>query len=209
MRLMFNIFTAISLLFLVLILIFWPRSYFRFEGVMHYSEGSMTAVKAGYGGKSVDEQVTGRSSGWVSFPGQLTYVSITNPARTNDWESWSASVDIEEGNATWSMSLAAQAASRRGIGMGSAESLGELRDHTLGYLWQVPYWYFTAPYWLLTVLFAILPYRWVREYRRVAMLRRKGLCVRCEHSVEGISGNCPKCGEPIAAPEGQIEKHES
>jgi hypothetical protein len=197
MRRLSNILAGISLFFLILVLLLWVRSNWRYEGILHYVEGPLVTVKAAANGKVAEEQFAGKSSGWISFPGQLTYLSVTNPVRSNDWDGWSEPVDVEESKATWSMKIAAQAGIHRGLRMGPTQTQGDLRDNMMGFSWQVPYWYLTIPYWMLAIALAILPYRWVADYRWRAKRVKQGLCVKCGHHVRGVIGDCPKCGTPI------------
>lgn len=201
MRLLSNTLSAISLLLLILVLLFWTRSHWRYEGILSYSEGATVTVKVATNGKVVEEQVSGRSCGWISFPGQLTYLSIANPVRSNDWESWSAPVDIDASNAAWPMLLAADAGMQQGFRFGSSQTQRDLRDKAMGFSWQLPYRYITIPYWLLAILLAILPYRWVADYRRAKRWEKQGRCARCGQSVQGLSGKCPVCGTAISKSE--------
>lgn len=170
MRLLFNIFAAISTLLLLLVLTFWVRSYSRYEGILHYADAPPVMVKAHGNGRTVEDECAHRSSGWVSFPGQLTYLSIANPVLSSEWESWSAPVDSFSG---WAPVLAADAFERRGLRAGSMVTLHNISDPINGISWQLPYWYFTVPYWMLAVVLAILPYRWVADYRWRARQRKQ------------------------------------
>jgi len=195
MRAISTIVSAISLLLLILVLFLWLRSHSRYEGILHYGSGAPLKVKASYGGKVVEDECPTRSSGWISFPGQLTYVSVANPVNTNDWESWSEPLDTSL--AAWSPLLAADAVIQSGLRWGSAETVRDLRDLQTGYSWKLSYSYFTIPYWMLSVLLVILPYRWVADYRWRQRRIKQGLCVNCGHIVRGVVGDCPKCGKPL------------
>jgi hypothetical protein len=195
MRLIPTILAAISSMLLIFVLFFWARSHMRYEGILHYSEGAPARVTASGNGKTVDEELTGKSSGWVSFPGQLTYISITNPVRSADWESWSDPIDTSI--SVWPSLLAADAITHHGLSLGPTQTQGELRDPMMGIAWRLPYWYFTIPYWMLAIVLAILPYHWTMDYRRAVRREKLGLCVRCGESVKGLTGKCPKCGTAI------------
>src|SRR5258706_285615 len=93
MRFFSNFLAALSLLLLLVVCFFWTRSYFRYEGVLHFSEGAPWKTTMSGAGETLDAEVTGRSSGWISYRGRLTYVSIANPLRTKPWESWSQPAD--------------------------------------------------------------------------------------------------------------------
>lgn len=168
MRLLFNILAGISTFLLLLNFFFWTRSYWRYEGMLHYGKGQPMTVRAANQARRVEElQPDTHSAGWVSVRGQLTYLSIANPIPSNDWETWSLPVDVEASTASWSSRMAAEAAGKEGgLRMGSRQTQADLWDQSLGLNWQLPYWFFTIPYWMLTIVFAILPYRWAVDYWR-------------------------------------------
>ncbi|HEY7118934.1 MAG TPA: hypothetical protein VH475_20255 [Tepidisphaeraceae bacterium] len=196
MRLLNTVISALSLLLLIFAVFFWARSHWRYGGILHFTESTPVAVTASNEGKSVQEQFTGRSSGLISYKGQLTYVSIVNPLRPAPWESWSSPADATTGSGP--MALVADARVHRGLRGGAASTQSELRDPVLNISWRLPYHYFTAPYWLLAIVLGVLPVRWVIGYREAVRREREGLCARCGGDVKGLSGNCPKCGAPIS-----------
>lgn len=195
MRLLSTILSAVSLVLLLFVGFYYARSYLRYEGVLHFSEGAPESVTASKYGNTVDVDVTGRSTGWLSFRGQLTYVSIANPVRFDSWVSWSFPADTPP--ATGPMVLVADVRGHRGLQGGSAVSQHELRDPVGRVAWRLPYRYFTMPYWVLVMLLAVLPYRWITGYLRAMRWEREGRCGGCGADVKGLTGNCAKCGEPI------------
>jgi hypothetical protein len=197
MRLFSNFLAALSLLLLLVVCFFWTRSYFRYEGVLHFSEGAPLQATASGVGETLDADVTGRSSGWISYRGRLTYVSIANPLRTKPWESWSQPADAPP--SAGPMILVWEARAHSGLAGGSAKTQNELRDPVRPEVsWKLPYRFFTLPYWLPAMLLVLLPYRWLAGRRLAARLAREGRCVHCAHDVRGVTtGTCPQCGAAI------------
>jgi hypothetical protein len=168
MRWFFNILSALSLLLLAVVLLFWIRSYSRFEGILHFSDAAPLMATAQGEGESLATAVTGRSSGWLSYRGRLTYVSIANPLRSAPWEHWSEPADAPPG--VGPMMLVWEARSQRGLSGGTAKTQAALRDPVKpGISWNLPYRYFTLPYWVPALLLLILPYRWIAAH----LARRK------------------------------------
>jgi hypothetical protein len=196
MRVLTTILAGVSALLLCVSIFFFARSYVRFEGSLHFTDGNAPLnATASDNGQSRQFNLTGRSSGWISFRGQLTYFSIGNFVQLESWESWSIPTDAEP--APGPMMLAWEARDIRGVGGGSGTSKRELRDPAMGVNWRLPYSYFTIPYWMLVVAFGILPMRWFLSFREASRRQAAGLCVRCGARVAGLTGACPKCGEPI------------
>jgi hypothetical protein len=199
MRWVSTILAAISSVLLVFVLYFGARSYWRYEGIVHYSTASPMVATATGNGLSLDREISGRTSGLISFKGQLTYVSIANPDPEPEqvWYSWSHSID--QPLVLGPMVLVVEARGWSGLKGGTQKTVNLLRDTILGIAWRLPYDYFTVPYWMLAVAFAVGPYFWFSRYRLGARREAKGLCVRCGKSVAGLTGKCPACGEPIPA----------
>jgi hypothetical protein len=165
MRRLVNILSALSLLLLGAILILWIRSYSRFDGVLHFSEAAPLSATVQGEGESTRVDVTGRSTGWLSYRGRVTYVSIANPLRSAPWEHWSEPADAPPGIGP--MMLVWEARSQSGLSGGAAQTQAALRDPVKpGISWRLPYHYFTFPYWLPALLLAILPYRWAATWWR-------------------------------------------
>jgi hypothetical protein len=173
MRRLLHILSALSLLLLAVVLVFWIRSYSRFDGVLHFGEAAPLSATAQGEGESTKVDVTGRSTGWLSYRGRLTYVSIANPLRSAPWEHWSEPADAPPGMGP--MMLVWEARSQGGLSGGTVQSQAALRDPVKpGISWRLPYRYFTLPYWVPALLLAILPYRWVTGWwsrRRVVKER--------------------------------------
>src|SRR6266566_7218597 len=196
MRLLLNFLAALSLLLLLIALFFWTRSYFRYEGILHFGQGQPLTATASGVGETLDREVTGRSSGWISYRGRLTYVSIANPLPAEGWEIWSQPVNAPPG--TGPMILVWEARAHSGLAGGMTKTQNELRDPIrVGVSWKLPYHYFTIPYWLPVMLLALLPYRWLAARRLAARRVREGRCPACGHDVRGLSGVCSQCGAAI------------
>ena len=191
-----TILSAFSLLVLLIVVFFWVRSYWRFDGILHYSEGEPVTVTASNNGKTVDAQFQGHSSGLISYSGQMAYVSIVNPIKAADWEGWSSPVEAKTGTGPAAL-VSDVRVQHSGLRFGSAKTQSELRDPVLGVAWQLPYHFVILPYWILAILLGIMPWRWLAAYRLALTREKQGLCIRCGASVRGLTGNCPKCGEPI------------
>jgi hypothetical protein len=197
MRLLYTIVAAVSLLLLIFVAYFGARSLRRYEGTLTTREVvAPIRVTASGNNRTEEIELYTQTSGWVSYRGRLTYLSIANPVRGQEEETWSRPASDTAG--TWPMALAAEVRSIGSIGWGSGKTVGKLRD-PLGITWRLPYSYFTVPYWLLAVLTAVLPALWGRSFYIAVQRERRGQCVRCGTSVKGLTGNCPKCGEPIPA----------
>jgi hypothetical protein len=159
MRLISTILSALSLVLFVVATVFWVRSFMRFEGVLHFSDSEPVKATMRGEGESMTAEVRGRSTGWISYRGRLTYLSIANPLRSAGWESWSEPADAPAGMGP--MMLAWEARNQSGLAGGTTQTQFALRDPIEPKIsWLLPYRYFTLPYWLLAVLFGILPYRW-------------------------------------------------
>src|SRR5215217_4846565 len=114
MRALHTILSAVSAVLLVLVLYFFVRSYFRFDGVLRFVENASAPVvpsaQTGFRAK-------GKSVGLISYKGQLIYVSIINPIGADTWEGWSVPVDREF--ASGPMNLVWDVRQRRGLEYGS------------------------------------------------------------------------------------------
>src|SRR4051812_21890114 len=95
MRALNTILSAVAAVLLALVLVFFVRSYLRFDGMLHYTDEGTPGVATGFSGNNVtaDVEFKGRSSGIISYRGQLTWVSITTPIPVGDWEHWSVPTD--------------------------------------------------------------------------------------------------------------------
>jgi hypothetical protein len=196
MRWTSTIFTALSLVLLLLVAFFYARSYARFDGLLHFDEhGKPGAAIATNGRDALRAEFTGRSSGFISYRGHLTYVSITNPVRAEDWEGWS--VPVDQPYAQGPMNIVWDVREIGGLKYGSGKTQSGLVDPVYRVAWQLPFQYLTIPYWLLVLALAILPYLWLTAYRRALRRERAGQCVRCGKDVKGLTGKCPACGQPI------------
>lgn len=165
MRVISTILSALSLLLFLVVAFFWVRSFMRFEGVLHFSDSAPVKATMLGEGETMTPDVRGRSAGWISYRGRLTYLSIANPLRSAGWESWSEPADAPAGMGP--MMLAWEARNRSGLAGGTAQTQFALRDPIEPKIsWLLPYRYFTLPYWLPAVLLVILPYRWTK--RRLA-----------------------------------------
>jgi hypothetical protein len=62
-----------------------------------------------------------------------------------------------------------------------------------------------VPYWLLALVFAILPVRrlWTRARRRAALRRGLNQCVRCGYDLRATPDRCPECGLSVPIAEGR------
>jgi hypothetical protein len=131
--------------------------------------------------------------GFMSRRGSLTYASIADPSE-NEPSSQTWSHPANQPPSTGAMALMFPTVSS-GFRVGSGVS--PVSDAELQ--WELPFWRISAPYWLVAVLLGIAPFRWVQAYREAARREAAGLCVRCGQRVQGLTGACPKCGEPIPA----------
>ncbi len=81
-----------------------------------------------------------------------------------------------------------------------------------GYGWQ--HWEYRAgvmarvvdgiivPYWLLSIVFALVPAWWLKRWRRrrrEAQRERKGLCPLCGYDLRASPERCPECGATAEA----------
>jgi 4-amino-4-deoxy-L-arabinose transferase-like glycosyltransferase len=189
MRKLRDILSWLSLLLLIAVLFFWMRSYARYEGVLHYGDAAPLVATAVGEGETLEGNVRGRSTGWVSYRGRLTYVTIANPLRADVWEAWSEAIAAtpSPGAKRLVMEVAAQSA----MGGGSGKTQMAIEGQGVSLPLRLPYHYLTVPYWLLALLLAIAPWRWIERRRLVAQRVREGRCVNCGHELVG--GACPKC----------------
>jgi 4-amino-4-deoxy-L-arabinose transferase-like glycosyltransferase len=190
MRKLRDILTALSLLLLIAVLFFWVRSYARYEGVLHYGEGAPLVATAMGEGETLQGNVRGRSTGFVSYRGRLTYVTIANPLRADEWERWSEAIDATPSSGA--KRLVVEVAARSAIGGGSGQTQMAIAGQGVTLPLRLPYHYLTLPYWLLALLLAIAPWRWIERRRLMAQRAREGRCVNCGHELVG--GACSKCG---------------
>jgi hypothetical protein len=193
MRLFTTILAAISCLLLTLVVFFWIRSYFRYEGMVWYGAGREAhVVVTNVRGQRGEGEAPGRMRGLMSRGGSLTYASIADPSDEPESNSWSHPTGQPPKPGAMSLMYPTTTS---GFYIGSG--INRVADHDLN--WELPFWRITVPYGLLALLFAIGPFLWFRSYREAARREDAGLCVRCGANVKGLSGACPKCGEPIPA----------
>jgi hypothetical protein len=199
MRWLLTILAAISLVLFALTVFFFARSYGRFDGVLHFGVGHPgTATGVNEAGLTESDQIRPRSSGLISYRGQLTYVSIVNPIGGDTWEGWS--VPVDRPYAAGPMNIVWDVREKHGVGWGESKTHSGLMDPIHHIMWQLSYDFVTAPYWLLAVLFGILPTRWFMNYRQTARREREGKCVKCGRDLKGATeGKCPTCGAPVEA----------
>jgi hypothetical protein len=188
MRVFRSILTTLSLLLLIVVVLFWVRSYLRYEGILHFGDAEPLVATAVGEGETLEGNVRGRSTGFISYKGRFSYVSIANPLLGLEWETWSEPTDVPP--TAGAKRLVVEAA-RRGLGGGLAKTETALEGKGVSLPIRLPYRYFTIPYWLLAMVLAILPYRWVDRRRLVARRAREGRCVKCGHELVG--GRCPTC----------------
>jgi hypothetical protein len=196
MRALTPLLTAVSLVFFLLVIALWVRSYFRYDGLLHYAEGSSLTANASKNGKTQDMDVSGHSSGLISYRGRMTYLTIANPLKAEPWESWTVAVDSPPAGGP--MLLAWEARSHSGVAWGSARTVNELQDPVLHIGWRLPYSFVTLPYWVPAILLGILPYRWLMRRRQSAAWRAAGRCEACGEKLKGAT-TCPACGAAVAA----------
>ena len=196
MRLLPTILASVSAVLCAVVLFFWARSYSHYEGVVRYSrKGVHDYAIVGEGGQRHEQQSEGRTAGVLSARGSLTVASIVDP-RVEEWEWFSWSHPVREELLPNAMTLMSRTIPQGGFSVGSGKATGVNIGGQLQV--ELPYWRVTIPYILLAVLTAILPARWVLNYRLVARREREGRCVHCGHDLRGrASGSCPGCGKPI------------
>jgi hypothetical protein len=166
MRALNTILSAVSLVLLALVLFFFVRSYFRFDGALHYAEGKPTVATASGNNQTLEQEIAGRSTGVTSYRGQLTWVSIANPIRADDWETWS--VPADQPYSKGPMLLVWELRDNSGLRWGATKTRTLVRDPIMGISWQLPYTFFSIPYWMLVLGLAILPYLWVTSFVRAS-----------------------------------------
>jgi hypothetical protein len=189
MRNLRDILSALSLLLLIAVLYLWMRSYSRYEGVLHYGEAAPLVATAVGEGETLEGNVRGRSTGLVSYRGRMTYVTIANPLRAQTWERWSEAIAETPSSGAKRLAVDVAAQSTMGGGSGTTEMAIAGKGVTLPL--RLPYHYLTLPYWLLALLLAIAPWRWIDRRRVMAQRLREGRCVKCGHELVG--GVCSKC----------------
>lgn len=189
-----TILSALSTFLFLIVLFFWLRSYWRFDGFLHYGEGKPIILETSVKGRTFKVELPGRSGGLISYRGQIAYVSVATPFG-EPFESWSVPVEATTG--TGPAALVSDVRVHTGFRYGSDQTRSELRDPTAGLSWHLPYRYLVVPYWILAILLGIMPWRWLAAYRLALTREKQGLCIRCGASVRGLTGNCPKCGEVI------------
>jgi hypothetical protein len=90
----------------------------------------------------------------------------------------------------------AWASQRLGISGSFSPTVSKSPSYTLRHD-NTNYWNIRLPYWLLIVLFSILPIVWLgrrlRERRRIRRLRRHQ-CASCGYDLRATPGRCPECG---------------
>jgi hypothetical protein len=190
MRLFTTILAAVSCLLLMFVILFWIRSYWRYDGIVWYGAGREAHVALTVRGKRGEGEAAGRMRGFMSRAGCLTYASMADPSDEPDSQSWSHPVGQPPAPGAMSLMFPTTAT---GFYIGSG--LNHASDRELN--WELPYWRITIPYFLLALLLATGPFFWFRAFREAARREAAGLCTRCGASVAGLKGKCPKCGIPI------------
>jgi hypothetical protein len=200
MRLLPTILAAVSAVFCVVVVFFWARSYSYYEGIVRYRRSGGWNYVIIEQGQRIERRSEGRTAGLISRQGSLTLSSVVDPRQEEwTWFSWSHPGRQElQPNA---MSLMYPTLPTAGFSIGSGRAIQDLTTVDFGRLTvELPYWRVTIPYILLALLTAILPVRWVMNYRLVARREREGRCVYCGHDLAGqATGNCPACKQPVAA----------
>src|SRR6266700_3612443 len=136
MRLLNTIFSALSLFLLLVVAFFWVRSYWRFDGILRYSEGTPITLETSLKGRTFKVELPGRSAGLISYRGQMAYVSVATPIG-EPWESWSVPVEATTG--TGPAALVSDVRVHTGLRYGSDQTRSELLDPTAGFSWHLPY----------------------------------------------------------------------
>lgn len=193
MRILFTIASFLSVLILLTLAFFWTRSYSRFEGIVHYDEGSPTLCISNPETTKTYIEVETHSTGLISYKGQLTWASVANPLRSKPWEKFSVSVDAPPGDVT---ALMFEPRMRKGLSWASTLTAASYSDVN-GVPWKLGYSFVTAPYWFLMLAAAILPWRWTMNLLLRRRRTREGRCPTCGHDMHHQKGPCPTCGTHI------------
>lgn len=175
LRWTFHIFTALSLLLFVTTIVFWARSYWRWDQVL------LTTDRTSFN----QRQFIGSTAGTVYI------ASVRKPIRNYahdtsiQWNTDTANDDfakhIDDGFRTDSLHFF-------GIGVRfvPVDSTG------------FGYWHARIPYPWLALLFGILPAAWRLWYVPHARSQRRSqqnLCVACGYNLTSAGETCPECGE--------------
>ncbi len=89
------------------------------------------------------------------------------------------------------------------LGLERNSGLGDWGDYSPNDRW----WSLAIPYWMLLIVFAILPLRWRMLLRRRRMRRngvRLGRCGQCDYDMRATPAQCPECGTVAATASGRV-----
>ena len=194
-RRLFDLLTLLSLLLCVAVIVLWVR------GAWVYDKASVSYYRL------VGDEVHIRTFDANSRPGwvQWTIVRCDVPAREareareNRGLRWAAGSEdvarlqrtpawVRYGFGAWGESKTTDLSKLRGY---DGPPRSPYTNH---------YWYIATPHWLLALLAAALPARWI--WRRVRSRRRVGAgrCPACGYDLRATPGKCPECGTAAMTP---------
>ena len=185
-RRLFTIFSAVSLLLFVAVVVLWVRSYWVAEGVRWYRPDVAGARWAG------DSIVS--TKGRVLISG--TRVEFTWPEYASQFAGSVTSggvggLSYVAMEPYWYLRRDASVWERMGFGVepyDGARSLVEVRREQFGAY---------APHWAFALATSALPAMWL-WWRRAGVRRlRRGLCPACGYDVRATPGRCPECGTSL------------
>jgi hypothetical protein len=180
-RWLFHLATGVSAGLLVLMLVMWVRSYWRYDmigwnriwmdaGVDELEHFRLDSGRGGIGLQWVRQSSTDRSLPgdglfwWTPDTGDEILYPFQGP-----WQGWAKRLGFEH---------------HAGTGTGPSS------------FWK-SHLSVVFPYWVPALLFGVLPIVWIRATRRRRRRERIGLCAKCGYDLRASRDRCPECGTAI------------
>ncbi len=184
-RYLFHILSAVSLLLCVAMVVLWVRSYSSYDVYSRSRD------------RFREPQLTIDTRGILTASGRLIFLRNHAELVISKEEEIRRFGTTAEDNVSWGHRQ--QKASSFPIAQFGGDSSMRLAADSVGF----PFTTVTIPFWLLTILLAVLPSMWAMTYsrRRIKHNRRFRLCIKCGYDLRAHKPNekCPECGTSVSA----------
>jgi hypothetical protein len=179
-RRLFNIATILSLMFCLILLGGWIRSYY-YSDLLHFGRdgGNSHTLRSLLGRVHF---VSNLSGGRVSSDTMYSSDRITAP-----YPMWNGGMSGYPPQPRWHFACIWQYYSKYHMGMWTGDKP-----------WVTDYRLIVVPYRWLVVMAALLPAAWVVGAIRYRRRASKDRCVQCGYDLRATPDRCPECGREVA-----------